>query len=132
MSKVHGRHTVIIIDGHDISTHCNTSDLTRKADKSDLTGYGADDHEYGGGLGDGSASIGGVYDSAAGGPAAVLKPLRGSVVEMIRRPEGTGTGKPQETVDVLVEEYSESNPVADYIKWSTKLQPSGAIVDTVQ
>lgn len=132
MSKVHGRHTVITIDGDDISIYCNTSDLGRKADKHDVTGYGADAHEYGGGLLDGNASIGGVYDSAAGGPHTVIRPLVGTVVPLVRKTEGTGTGKPTETVNALVEEYTETNPVADMVKWSAKLQLSGSIVDTVQ
>jgi len=132
MAWVHGKNTVIILSGSDLSTYCNTSSFGRKSDKHDLTTYGKDDHVYDGGLGDGSASIGGFYDNTAAGPRDIIEPLIGTVVTLIRRPEGTGSGKPQDLVDVLVEEYVETSPVADYVTWSAKLQPSDAVTSTNQ
>lgn len=132
MSFVHSKSTYISIGGFDISPFCNTSNLVRKGDKHDLTTYGKNSHVYDGGLKDGTAGAGGTYDNTAAGPAKVLKPLIGTVVPLIRRTEGTGSGKPQETVNVLVEEYQETNPVADYVQWSVTWQCSDDIVDSIQ
>lgn len=132
MAFVHGKDTFVSLNASDLSAFANTSTLTRKADKHDVTTYGKDDHVYTGGLGDGAFSMGGIYDNTASGPRDVIEPLIGTVVELIRRPEGTGSGLPQDTVDVLVEEYVETNPVADMVTWSVTLQPSDALVSTNQ
>lgn len=132
MAFVHGKDTEITLGGDDLSAFANSSDLTDKADKHDVTTYGKQRHVYQGGLGDGEANISGIYDNGAAGPREIIKPLIGTVVTLIRRPEGTGAGLPQDVVDVLVEEYVETNPVADMISWSVKLQLSDDLDDTPQ
>jgi hypothetical protein len=133
MSKVHGRHTFISLNGSDLSTHCNTSELGRSADSHDVTTYGKNAHVFEGGLLGGTASMGGIYDNtAATGPRAVIEPLIGTVVALIRRVEGTGSGKPQDTVNVLVTNYVETNPVADMVAWSCEMQLSDDVVSTTQ
>lgn len=130
---VHGRHTFVSLNGSDLSIYVTTSQLEQNADKHDVTTYGKDDHVYSGGLGNGAATMSGIYDSTASvGPRAVINPLIGTVVQLIRRPEGTGTGKPQDRVNVLVEKYVETNPVADMVTWSLDLQPSDTVDSTPQ
>jgi len=132
MAFVHGKNTVITLDGDDLSAFTNTSELTRGADSHDVTCYGKNDHVFSGGLGKGSASMGGVYDNTATGPRAVIEPLVGTLVTLIRKPDGTGAGKPQDSVSVLVEEYVETSPVADMVSWSVKLLMSDAVTSTTQ
>jgi len=133
MGAQHGKSTVITVGGDDISAYTTNSQLTRGADSHDITGYGKNDHVWSGGLGTGEFTAEGWYDNTAvTGPHAVLAPLRGTVVEIIRKPEGTGTGKPLETFDALIEEYAESSPVADIVKWTLKSKVSDAIADTTQ
>jgi hypothetical protein len=133
MARVHGKGTYNSLDGNDLSGHGTSSEYSRKADTHDTTVYGVDDHLYEGGLGDGTVKLDGLYDtSASAGPRAVIQPLIGSSVTFVRRPEGTGTGKPQDSMTVVVMEYSESSPVADMVKWSASLQISGAITSTTQ
>lgn len=129
---IHGKNTVLILNGVDLSIFCKESDLDRTADKHDLTTYGKNDHVYGGGLGDGTSSMGGTYDNAAAGPRRTIDPLVGTVVTLIRRPEGTGVGKPQDSVNVLITSYKETNPVADYIAWTCAMQCSDAVTTTNQ
>lgn len=130
---VHGRRTFVSLNGSDISIYCTTSQLEKNSDKHDVTTYGKDDHVYNGGLRDGAFTMSGIYDSTASvGPRAVIEPLRGTVVQLIRRPEGTGTGKPQDKVNVLVEKYVETNPVADMVTWSCDMQPSDSFDTTPQ
>jgi len=133
MAFVHGKNTYISLNAVNLSSYCNTSTLTRTADSHDVTAYGLDDHAYQGGLKDGTASIGGIYDNtAAVGPAAVIKPLIGTVVPLIRRPDGTGAGKAQQSLSVLVTNYVETSPVADMVTWTADFQKTGPINDTAQ
>lgn len=133
MVMIHSKSTVITIDGDALTQFTTQSDLKRTADSHDVTTYGKNAHVYQGGLHDGTSSIGGIYDSTAvSGPRAVLRPLIGTVVELIRQPEGVGSGKPQDKVDVLVGEYTETAPVADMVTWSLSLQLSDEVDSTPQ
>lgn len=132
MTFVHGKDTFISLNAVDLSAFCNTSTLTRSADSHDVTTYGSEDHVFVGGLGNGTASIGGFYDNGATGPRDTIEPLVGTVVTLIRRPEGTGSGLPQDSVDVLVQNYVETSPVADIVTWTAQLQLSGAVDSTNQ
>jgi hypothetical protein len=132
MAFSHGKNTFISIDGDDLSDFTNTSELGRTADKHDVTCYGANSHAYEGGLLDGTGSMSGIYDNTAAGPRAVIEPLIGTVVTLIRRPDGTGSGKAQDSVSVLVEGYTETNPVADMVAWSAELQLTGDVDSTAQ
>jgi hypothetical protein len=132
MAFGHGKETIFTVDGEDLSEFTNTSELTREADVHDVTTYTKDDYVYRGGLRKSNFSAGGIYESAATGPRAILEPLVGTNVTLIRKPEGTGTGKPQQSVEVVVGKYVETAPVADFIKWSCEFTGSGPITDTTQ
>jgi hypothetical protein len=133
MTFVHGRNTFISLNGADLSSFTDTSELSREADEHDVTTYGKQAHVVQGGLLGGSASMSGTYDNTAGtGPRAVIRPLIGTVVTLIRRPEGTGVGKPQDSVNVHVKKYVETNPVADMVKWSCEMTLSDLVTSTTQ
>jgi hypothetical protein len=131
MGEVHGRHTVVLLDDNDISVFTNTSDWNRNADEHDITCYkpaGDDSADYAGGLTRGTVPIGGFYDDGATGPSAVIEPLIGTKVDLVYRPEGDGTGKPEKTVTVLVKSYNETAPVAEMRGWTAELTMSGPVV----
>ena len=134
MAKVHGKNTVITVDGDDLSQYTNNSAFERTADSHDVTGYGADSKSYNAGLLDGKFTMGGTYDNTAdSGPAAVLRPLiGGDAVTVVRRPDGTGSGKAQDSFSAILIKYSESNPVADMVTWEAEWQISGDVDDTAQ
>ncbi|KOX13341.1 hypothetical protein ADK67_44225 [Saccharothrix sp. NRRL B-16348] len=134
MAKIHGKGVVITIDGDDISTYCNNVAFNRNADSHDVTTFGKNSKVYASGLKDGEATVEGIYDSTAlTGPGVVFRPLVGGAeVPFTYKPEGTGTGKPLATVDVIVTAYEETAPVADMITFSATLQFSDDIADTVQ
>lgn len=134
MAKQHGRHTFISVDGDDISAYTNASELDYKTDKHDVTCYGAGGHEWGDDpLENAEGKMSGIYNNTAvTGPGAVLKPLRGSVVPMVRRTEGTGAGKPEETFSAFIESYKESSPAADYVTWECTFAVSGVITTGTQ
>lgn len=133
MTTVKGKRMVVLLNGVDISVYCNSNEHHKKPDIVDNTTYGKDAHVKEGTLLDGSGSIGGVYDSSAvAGPRAVINPLVGETVPYIRRPEGTGAGKPQDLVNVVVGEYVETAPVADMVRWTCALEYSDSINSTPQ
>lgn len=133
MPFIHGKDTYFSLNAKDISPYSTTSTLEKSADSHDVTTYGQGAHVFQGGLLNGTASVSGIYDSStSSGPRAVIEPLVGTVVPLVRRTEGTGAGKPQQTVNALVIKYTETNPVADMITWSADLQLSGTIVPVTQ
>ena len=133
MATSKGNKAVVIINGSDLSTFLDTSEHHRKPDIIDKTTYGKDAHVKEGTLLDGNGSLGGIYDtSTSAGPRAILEPLCGQTVTMIRRVEGTGAGKPQMTVSVVIGEYVETVPVGDIVRWTQALEYSDTIVDSIQ
>lgn len=132
MAFVHGKNTVITLNAVDLSAFTNTSTFTRGADSHDVTCYGKNDHCFSGGLGNNSGSMGGVYDNGTSGPRDTIEPLVGTVVTLTRKPEGTGSGLPLDTVSVLVTSYVETSPVADMVSWSCEFQCSDAVASTNQ
>ncbi len=130
---IHGKDTYISLNAANLSTFVNTSELSREADEHDVTTYGKAAHVVQGGLLGGKASMAGIYDNTAGtGPRAVIRPLIGTVVTLIRRPEGTGAGKPQDSASVHVKSYVETNPVADMVAWSCEMTLSDVVTSTTQ
>lgn len=125
MAKVHGKVTAVSLDGHDLSVYANNAQIEITIDSHDVTTFGKNSHVFHGGLLNGTGTISGFYDSTAmSGPRAVIEPimLAGDVVPFLYKPEGTGTGKPQDAVDVLVTKYTQTSPVADMVTWSADLQ----------
>jgi hypothetical protein len=132
MAFKHGKDTYISVAGADLSTFTNESELERTADVHDVTCYGKSSHVKLGGLLDGKGSLGGIYDDGVAGPRAILEPLIGELVTVVRRPIGTGAGRPQDTVSAVVGKYNESNPVADMVKWTCELELSDGVVTVNQ
>jgi hypothetical protein len=135
MGQVHGKNTVVLLGGTDISTHTNTSSLPRTKDSHDSTTYGKDSHVFSGGLRNATATIGGLYDSdASTGPRAVILPLWESDdnTTLVIRHEGTGSGLPQDSVSVVVTGYTQTSPVAGMVTWEATFQCSDDIDDTAQ
>lgn len=132
MAFKHGKDTVIKLNAVDLSAFTSQSEITRSADSHDVTTYGKQAHNFEGGLKNGTASMGGTYDDGATGPRAIIEPLVGTKVTLIRQPVGTGAGKAQDSVQVLVLNYVETNPVADMISWSCEMQLSDVITTTAQ
>jgi hypothetical protein len=132
MAFTHGKNTYISINSVDLSAFCNTSTFTRGADSHDTTTYGKNDHCYSGGLGNNTFSCGGIYDNGSSGPRDTLEPLVGTVVTLVRRVEGTGSGLPSDSVSILVTSYVETSPVADMVSWSLEAQCSDAVTSANQ
>jgi hypothetical protein len=132
MAFVHGKDAVVTLDGDDLSAFTKKVEFEQEADSHDVTCFGKDSKVYAAGLKDGKATLEGTYDSTASGPAAVVRPLIGTVVELLYKPAGTGTGKVLHTVDVVVTGFKESTPVDDMVTWTADLQLSDDVATTTQ
>lgn len=127
-----GADGVFMLNAADLSAFIDTVTYTESVDSLDVTTFGNDGHRKRGGLTDGSIAIGGVYDTTASGPHDIIKPLLGTNVAFDHRPEGTGAGKPKSTGTVLVQNYVESLPVADIVRWTAALEIDGDVTDANQ
>jgi hypothetical protein len=127
-----GADAVLMLDSDDLSDFIDTVTFTDSADNLDVTTYGNGGHRKRGGLTDGNIAVGGVYDTTASGPRAVIVPLKGTVVTFAWRPEGTGSGLPESSGSVLVQNYVESAPVADIVRWTATLEIDGSLDHTDQ
>ncbi|HEY9413783.1 MAG TPA: hypothetical protein VIQ30_03410 [Pseudonocardia sp.] len=133
MATVHGKLTVITVATKDISAFCKTSSYEGSADVHDTTGYGKNAKTKSGGLLDGKFTCGGTYDNTAStGPGFAIKPLLGTTVAIVRKLEGTGTGKPQEAFSAVVSKYVETSPHDDMVTWSAEFEISDVVTTTTQ
>ena len=134
-APVHGKGTYISVATKDISEWVTTSSYEDVADVHDYTGYSASQSRKRktGGLIDGKMTCGGWYDiTASTGTRGALNGKQGTTVAVIRRVEGTGTGKPQDAFNAVLSKYNESNPVDDIVRWSAEFEIDGAITVTAQ
>lgn len=126
MARKHSKLTVILVAGNDISQYCTDSTCEESSGTEDTTTYGKDKIVKDPTLGDGAFSCGGKYDSDVTGPRKVLKPLVGTKVTVLYRPEGTGSGLPQDSFSTVITKYTETAPVAGYRTWAMETEPSDA------
>lgn len=134
MAANHGRLAVVKIDSVDLSAYTNTAEMSDEDDMHDITCFGAVRKAFAAGLGDGTFTLGGVHDSGATAPRKKLKALKAAKVAVVflYQPAGTGTGKQQSSVNVLVKSYVDTIAVADMVRWKSVLQMTGALDETDQ
>jgi hypothetical protein len=132
MAFAHGKDTKITVAAKDISPYTKTSSYEMNADVHDTSGYGATNKTKQGGLKDGKFTASGTYDNTASvGPRNALHGLVGTTVAVVRNPEGTGTGKPNDAFSAVLTKYVETNPVDDMVTWSADFEISGSVNTTV-
>jgi hypothetical protein len=133
---VHGKNTFISVNAVDLSDRTKQTEFNDAYDKHDTTTYGPTRERkiWQLGLGDGTITISGTYSTGSTSPRKVLKPLMKARTEVpfVFRPEGTGSGKQQSTVNVLVTSYKDTAPVADMIAWQAELQMTGDLDEADQ
>src|SRR5690606_7978606 len=120
MAAVHGKNAFISVDGNDLSEYCNNIEMPREADTHDVTTFGNSSHRFVGGLLNGTCTLQGIYDSAAGGPQEVLEPLLGTACTIVYMPDGEGEGKVEKTFEAVLQSYEETVPVAEMVTWSAE------------
>jgi hypothetical protein len=133
MAFVHGKSASLLIATKDVSPFVKTSTEEMSSDFHDVTGYGKSAHVKFGGLLDGKWTCSGTYDNTVSvGPRNAIKPLLGTTVAVVWKPEGTGTTKPQDAFSGVITKYVETTPVDDMITWSCEIEISDVITTTAQ
>jgi hypothetical protein len=135
MAFKHGKDTVVKVNSVDLSVYTDTSELSKVTDTHDTSVYGVDAHGFSTGLNNATFTMGGTYDSTAvSGPRAALNAVYAlnAAVPILRQPEGAGSGKPQDSFNAILTNYTETNPVADMIKWKADFQVTGDITSAAQ
>lgn len=132
MARKHSKLTIILINGTDISVNCTDSNCEQSSKTEDLTTYGKNAEVYGGTLLSGAFGASGKYADGASGPRGFIKPLVGTTVTVIYRPEGTGSTLPQDSFSAVITKYNETAPVAGYRLWAMETQPSDTWDSTAQ
>lgn len=123
MAFTHGRLTYVSIDAVDLSAWIDNSNWPQSADSHETTTYGKSWKTFASGLKTMTATIGGLYDAAAGGPEDTLRALvGGAAVAFIYGPEGNTTGKVSISGNCIVTRFEPSNPVGDMVRWTADLQ----------
>lgn len=133
MGFLHGKNTVVKLGANDISDYTSSTEIKQKADTHDTTPYNSGSHTYAGGLLDATITISGTYDTTVTtGPGDAIRALLGTEVDFTYQEQGTGTGKPQRLVSVIVSGFDQTAPSDDMVSWSADLQCTGDIDDTAQ
>lgn len=128
MAFAHGRLAYFMLGTADLSAWMDDITFDQTADLHETTTFGKAWKTRIGGLKDGSFSIGGIFDSATGGPEETIRPLVGGAATTFEYgPEGNTTGKTKYTGTVVVESYQQSVPVGDVIRWTATLQNTGTV-----
>jgi hypothetical protein len=128
MSRAKTKDAVVIVDGNELTTHLTNVNRKRGGGTEDNTTFGKDDIVKDPTLGTGEFGFSGKYATKAtsGNPRSVLDPLVNTKVNIKYRPEGTGTGLPQDSFDAVITGYEETGEVAGYIGFVCTTEPSDA------
>lgn len=139
MARTHNKRTVILVispgssDQVNISANVDTSGFPRSADTHDVTTYGKNSHVFGGGLKNGTFTMGGPYDdSETNTPRVLFEDHIGEEFQIFRLLEGIETGGPQEYFTAILNAYDEPRPVADMGRWTSSWQVSDDVDYTAQ
>ncbi len=130
MANIHGKDAVFKLDNTsdsltDVSAYFDDSSLTRLVELADTTAYGDEDRTSIAGLGTGSISIGGPWDTAF--DAIIGTPVQQKVSRGFDfDPIGAGTAG-RFTGECFITNYSVGVPVGDNITWTATLTTTGAI-----
>lgn len=127
MAFSHGRLAYFKLGTNDLSAFMDNTDFPHEADVHETTTYGKTYKTKTGGLKSASFNIGGLYDSAAGGPETVIPPLVGTVAVFEYGPEGNTSTKVKYSGSVVVANYNQSAPVGDMVRWTASLETTDTV-----
>lgn len=132
MTAVHGKDYYVSVDDVDLTAYVKTSTWETNPDIHDITGSGTDDKSFRGGQIARTFTMGGWYDTSLTTGPGYLETLAGTTVAFVRRSQGTGTGLPEQTCNVVVGKYVESQKNDDITQWTCDFQVTGAVTAGTQ
>lgn len=128
MAFHHGRAAEITVNSVNLSTFCDTADLSIDIDTADTTTFSASWKTAIAGLAGASLELAGNFDpTTTSGPASALTALIGvAPFAVVYEPAGAAANQHRQ-FNALLTNYSESSPVGDKVTFSATLLVTGAI-----
>jgi hypothetical protein len=124
----HGKRTVVLMNGTDMSPYLNEATQTQSIETAETTTFADDDKTYITGLGDGTISTSGLFDSTAGASNDVLSGAIGQEDNTFTvLPEGATKGARSVIANGQLTSYDVTSPVADVVAISAEIQADGGL-----
>lgn len=128
----HGKRTAVLLNGTDMTPFLNEATQTQEIETAETTTFSDEDKTYIVGLGDGTISTSGLFDSTAGASDAVLSGLIGQEDNTFTvLPEGATAGARSIIANGQLTSYEVSSPVADVVSISAEVQADGGLFSGV-
>lgn len=132
MAFRHGKNTVVLIKEFDLSSYFNDATTSASVETAETTTYGVANGSktYVTGHNDGTVSLSGLFEGAAGGVDQVLTSVIGSSTDVnftIANDGGMAVGRRCTIGQSIETSYEVNSPVADVVSVSAELQPDGGI-----
>ena len=128
----HGKRTSVLLNGTDMSPFLNEATQTQEIETAETTTFSDEDKTYITGLGDGTISTSGLFDSTAGASDAVLNGLIGQEDNTLTvLPEGATAGSRSIIANGQLTSYEVSSPVGDVVAISAEVQADGGLFSGV-
>lgn len=128
MSSIHGMNAKVYANEVDLTTYFNDYTVTTEADTAETTTFGSGDKTYVAGPRDGSASLSGVWDGAAGAVDDTLAPLVGVENSILTLYPGLDTrGNKAKLLGGIETKYETTGSISDAVMVSADFQASGGV-----
>jgi hypothetical protein len=135
MAFVHGKNTVVLFGGSNLSAYFNDSSTSESVEVGETTTYGAEgsSKSYIAGHNDGTISLSGLFDGSANAVDEVMTATLGTdtPVATLVASEGVAIGKRVKIASVEQTSHEITSPVADVVSLSAELQATGGIRSAV-
>jgi hypothetical protein len=128
MTVRHGKNLVVLINGLVMSAFFNSADFSRTCDTAEDTSFGDSFKSYIPGLHDGTISLSGMWDPAAGATDATLHGLLGVDTTLVSiLCEGATVGTRAKICRSSAASYDISTPVGDVVTAAAEFPADGGV-----
>ena len=129
MAFIHGKGTRLLLNAAEVSSFFDSTQTANKLMADETTTYGTNDKTFIVGLGEGTASLTGLFDGAAlainAQLEAIIQGLTSSVVTIARA--GLALGARCHLLSAEITDYEVTAPVAGVVKTKLDLEADGGI-----
>lgn len=129
MAYVHGKGTTLLLGGYNLSSWFKEASVSNSFETAETTTFGNSAKTYITGLADGTMSLSGMFDGAAGAVDEYLSTVVGATASATATvcPEGLTYGKAAFSCAARHTSYEISAPVGDVVSAKTEIKADGGI-----
>lgn len=130
MALLHGKSCAVLVSSNNLSAYFNSADTAQSVETAETTAFGSSAKSYIVGLRDGTISLAGMFDGAAGAVDSVLGPaLAGSALPVSLGVAGVAHGNRATMMQAHETGYSVTAAVADVVQVSADLQSADGLFE---